>query len=248
MNVLLIDDEPRSTRALGALIDKYLEHVEILGTAHSADEGRQLIKALQPHLVFLDVEMPGKSGFDMLQEMELIDFEVIFVTGFDHYAIKAIKFAALDYLVKPVDIDELRNSIERARKKLNGRLAPSEFRELFHNLDTHKLEDNRLALPAHEGFEFVNISDIVRCEADANYTLVFLKCGSKKIVSKPLKEYERMLEEHRFFRIHHSHLINLAHVEKYLKTEGGSVMMSDGSQVYISRRKKVGFLEKMFAQ
>lgn len=243
--VLIIDDEEGARESLRNILNRYFQDLEVVGTAHSAESGIEAINKFTPDLVFLDIEMPFGTAFDLLSKFDSIDFELIFVTAYDHYAIKAIKFSALDYLLKPVDIDDLREALDRFRKRKEQRVPPgNKLEALLENLKSGE-RPKKIAIPDTDGLLFVTLDDIIRCESDGNYTSIMLKSGKRVLASKTLGDYEDLFKGEQFFRTHRSHLINLSHIVKYVKGEGGYVILSDGSQVEISRRKKTDFLELM---
>ncbi len=234
---IIVDDEPKSRNNLRDLLLEYCPQVEIIGEAASATEALKLIKQHAPELIFLDIEMPGGSGFDLLKSLNNQNFEVVFVTAFDKYGIQAVKFCAIDYLLKPIDIFELSKAVEKAqsqilRKKENLRLV-----ELVANLDRPE-EEKRIALPLADKIEFIAINQVIRLEADGNYTRIFLEGKKEYLVCKTLKEYQEILEHHNFLRTHQSHLINCRKIAAYIKTDGGYISMTDGSSVPISRQKR----------
>ena len=241
IRTILIDDEADGRETLRMALEKYCPQIDILSICESAQAGREAIEKLQPDLVFLDVQMPHTSGFDLLQRMKNIDFAVIFVTAFDRYAIKAIKFSALDYLLKPVDIDDLLEAVAKVREPV---LLPSHaFQSAFNNSRHQSGKIEKLAIPTLAGIDFFPTEDIIYCQADGNYTTLFLKNQPKQLVCKKLIEFENMLAESGFCRVHHSSLINLKHIRRYVKGEGGYVILTDNHHVDISRRKKEEFLQ-----
>ena len=247
IKAIIIDDEKKAREILLGLITKFCPNIEVVGQAESVDTAEEMVKKHKPDLIFLDVEMPFGNGFDLLDRLKPIDFDVIFTTAYDHYAIKAIRFSALDYLLKPIDPDELKVAIDRVEEKIaNKNGIESRIENLLQGLKTNK--PKRIAIPSLEGLSLVNVDEIIRCEADANYTRIFMQGGEAILVSKTLKEYEDMLGDYNFVRIHHHNLINMAHVQKYLRGEGGYVILSDNSQVEVSRRKKNEFLERLAQQ
>ncbi len=231
MKTLIIDDEPSAIESLELIIKEYCPEIEIIGTANSILEGIKLINATKPELVFLDIEMPGGSGFDLLEALENKSFRLIFTTGHSGYAIKAIKFSALDYLLKPVDIDELIEAVEKAilvnQNEVNN--------NLLHNLNEE--ENGRIAIATGNDYHFVNINDLLYLKSDGQYTHL-ATIDNSTISSKHLKVYENMLDENDFFRINNQYLINLKKVEKYTSKEGGSVMLINSETISISRTKK----------
>lgn len=242
ISAILIDDEEHCRESLSIQLARYCPAVTLVASCPSAAEGLKAIKQFQPQLVFLDVEMPRMNGFELLQEFTEIPFDVIFTTGYDAYAIKAIRFSALDYLLKPIDKDELIRAID----KVNARPAPTinqQFDILLEKLGDKPVKLQKIALPSLEGFELVQVESILRCESDSNYTYVYLKTGRKLLVSRTLKEIEELLEGHSFLRVHHSHIVNLNEIERYVRGEGGYVIMSDNSSVTVSRSRKETLLK-----
>lgn len=246
LRAIIVDDERGGREALAALLANHCPSVEVIGMADSAATGAEAIRGLRPDLVFLDIEMPYGNGFDLLEMARGIDFGVIFTTAYDHYAIKAIRLCALDYLLKPIDADELQAAVARAEKELT--VKPSGVLEaLIQNMAGRDPGASRIALPTAEELLFVQVKDIVRCEAAGNYTIFHFISGEAPIVSRTLKEYEAVLGEMGFFRIHHSHLVNLHHVRRYVKGEGGQLVMCDGSEIAVSRRRKEELLSRLSA-
>jgi two-component system LytT family response regulator len=227
-----------------SLVERYCPDIEVCCCASSVTEAVQSIKQNKPDLVFLDIELSGGSGFDVLDSLEGQSFEVIFISAYNHYAIKAIRFSALDYLMKPIDVDDFKTAIQRVREKFcclcnyNPRIS-----NLKHNNNNHSVDDKKIALPSENGFIFINLKDIIRCQADSNYTTFFFSGKKKAIIPRTLKDYESLLEEYNFCRIHGSHLVNMNHVIQYLKGKGGFVVMSDGTEIEVSVRKKEQFLK-----
>ena len=245
---LIVDDEKRHHETLGKMLSNFCPEIEVIGNASNVQEAIDLIQKKQPDLLFLDIEMPGGNGFTLFDNFEEPPFEVIFTTAHDLYAINAIKYAALDYLMKPVNIKELQEAVARAAKVLSKK-DNSVGREKINVLKSNlKLEDKRftkIALPSSDGIDFIEAESIIRAEAERSYSNFYLENGKKILVSKPLKEYEALLEQCNFFRVHKSHMINLAHLEKYVKGKGGYVIMKDGSHVDVSVRKKDDLLSRL---
>lgn len=244
IKAIIIDDEQDGRTVLHTLIKMYCPQVEIIGESSSGEQGLSMIDELNPALVFLDIDMPGMNGFSLLKRLKEITFEVIFVTAHHHYALKAIKHSALDYLLKPVDKTELIQAVEKfehsEERKVNERMS-----FLLKNESKEASELNQIILNVREGYIFSEISEIVRCEADGNYTLVFFKNGDKQLACKTLKEFENILSQNNFWRIHKSHLINLKYLKKYVKGDGGgNVVMADNSEIEVSRRNKDAFLKQ----
>lgn len=246
MKAILVEDELRGRNALLFLLNQLPELVQVIGVCGCVEEAKPLIQSLKPDLVFLDIEMPSKNGFDLLREIQDRTFEVIFTTAFNQYAIQAIKLNALDYLLKPIDFDELKQTLQNAVLKIKQKQSSAtQIEHLLHNLKTINHTEHKLTLPCAEGVLFVSINQIVRCESDANYTRFYIKDEKPILVCKTMREYEELLADYNFCRIHNSHLINLKLIKKYTKGEGGIVTMVDGAEVEVSRRKKDAFLQKL---
>ena len=239
--VVLIEDEPKAREQLRILVTGYSEF-EVVGEAGSLAEADQVCQSLKPELVFCDVMLPGGTIFDWLLKLKKIDFDLIFITSFQDFAIQAFRLAAVDYLLKPLDPADFQAAIGRFLEKKESQVA--QIQSLLQNLKAPK-EKVKIALPTLHGYLFVEIKEVIRCESDNTYTTFFLKDKRKILVSRTLKETEGMLENFGFFRVHNSHLINLEEVVEYLKGEGGQVKLSDGSTVDVSRRRKEEFLEKV---
>ena len=234
---IIIEDEAQNRENLVRLIAGYCPQVEVAAQCASVAEARQDIIERHPDLVFLDIEMPGGNGFSLLESLPDVHFEVIFVTAYDHYGIQAIKFSALDYILKSIDPDELRNAVEKASLKIAQK---EENVRMLHLLQNARSEpSNRtIALSLADSIEFVPVQSIVRCESDSNYTTFFLKTGEQLIVSRTLKEFDELLAPHGFLRVHQSHLININEIKSYVKTDGGYIRMKDGATVSISRQRR----------
>lgn len=233
-------------RTLQRMLEKHCQQVEVVGTAANAMMAKQCIDQLKPDLVFLDIQMPGKSGLDLLSDLDNQDFEVIFVTAFNEYVLQALQFSAVDYLLKPVDEDRLIEAVGRAEKRISEERKGVQSDALLHNLEkAGKPEEMRLCLPTLKGFIIVKLSEILYCEAERSYTIFHLEGGKNIVVSKALIEYEALLRDTTFLRVHKSFLINLLHVREYQRGEGGSVIMSNKAEIEISRRKKEAFLKEV---
>ena len=241
LTAVLVDDEKKNREGLKKLLNEYCPSVKVIGDAGSVDEALVAITKLKPQLLFLDVEMPDGSGFDLLRKIEKIDFKIIFVTAHSHYAIKAIRFSAVDYLLKPVDTDDLIEAVKKAdeEKHVNHQ---TQYKGLLNNLSNNSSQ--KLAIPIKDGFAFLAPEDIIRLQADGTYTHIYTN-GEKYTGTKNIKEYEQLLSDNNFFRSHNSHLINLKHVKKFSRVDGYFVQMSDSSMAEISRRKKEEFIELM---
>lgn len=242
---IVIDDEEDARETLKLALKKYCPNVELLAFCETPEKGLETISNTQPDLVFLDVQMPGMSGFDLLQQLKDINFAVIFVTAYDRYAIKAIKFSALDYLLKPVDPDDLVSSIRKFEETQHTKEHTYRYQSVLSNVKNQQSNIDKLAIPTAEGIIFMETTNIIYCQADGNYTLLYLTGGRTTLVSKPLKDFESMLVDSGFSRIHHASLINMKHIQKYVKGDGGYVILTDNHNVDVSRRKKEAFLHQL---
>lgn len=240
----MIDDEIHCRKTLGMLLKEYCPGVQVTEQCEDAESGLAAIQRHKPHLVFLDIEMPNMNGFEMLEKLPEIHFEIIFTTSYDQYAIKAIRFSALDYLLKPVDPKELQRAVEKVGERLQHPL-PQQLEILLQKLHQPASTIQKIALPTMEGLQMIAVNSIISCASDSNYTVFLLKNKQKLIVSRPLKEIEEMLDEYSFLRVHNSHLVSLNEIDKYVKGEGGYLVMTDGSTVDVSRSKKETLLNKL---
>ena len=240
--VIIIDDEAKGRLALRQKLTDYCPEVEVVAEADNGPEGIFLIEHHKPRIVFLDIEMPRMNGFDMLNEMEDKNFHIIFTTAYDHYAIKAIKFAAFDYLLKPIDIEELKMAIAKIDEKKNEQ-TKNQIELMQQNINHPKKLLHKLAIPTLEGLFFYNINDVVHLEANSNYTNIYFSNKTKIIASRTLKDFEELLPDNIFFRTHHSHLINLNYIKRYIRGDGGQIELQNGDYVEVARRKKEEFLK-----
>jgi two-component system LytT family response regulator len=243
IKVLVVDDENKTREFIAKLIRSFGLELEVIAQGENVQTAIEAIQEHKPDLVMLDIQMPDGTGFDVLKQIENKNFEVIFITAHQEFAIKAIKFSALDYILKPVDPEELRQTIEQAIQSINSKKDDIQFDALHHNLVPH--QKRKLVLKTQESVFVVELDDIIRCEADKNYTFFFLTNGKKILVSKTLKDFETLLAGHNFFRIQQSHLININYVERYDKFDGGSVIMKDGASVPLSQAKKEMFFQML---
>lgn len=244
IKAIIVDDEPYCGTSLKTLLERYCPQVNVAGIFYSGEDALPAIREKQPQIVFLDIEMPGMNGFEMLEQIPEINFEIIFTTSYDQYAIKAIRFSALDYLLKPVDRDELQRAVQKVSERLQQPL-PQQLEILLQKLYQPASAIQKIALPTMEGLQMIAIDSIISCASDDNYTIFLLKNNQKLVVSRTLKVIEEMLEEHHFLRVHKSFLVNLNEVNKYIKGEGGYLVMSDGSTVDVSRTRKEILLKKL---
>ena len=243
IRTIIIDDEPNSWETLELMLKPYEHDLEILDSCGNQQEAIKSIQKYQPDLIFLDIEMPGMSGFEMLQKISPLNFDVVFTTAYDRYAINAIRVSALDYLLKPIDTDELRSVVIRCKEKNRRKISPQQFEILFNHITHKNFQTSNIALPTLDGLLFIKTNNIIRCEANGSYTKFFLNNKETILVSRNLKEFEEVLPKSEFFRIHESHIINLPFVKKYIKGDGGQVILNDGSVLDVARRRKEEFLK-----
>lgn len=236
IKALIIDDENRTRDLIAKMINSFGLDIVAVSEGESVQTGIEAIKKHKPDLVFLDIQMPDGTGFDVLNAFTEKKFAVIFITAHEEFAIKAIKFSALDYILKPVDPEELRSAVEFAIVSIGDKADPAQFEALTQNITP--TQKRKLVLKTTESVFVVELEEIIRCESDRNYTVVFLTEKRKILISKTLKDYEELLGAYNFMRIHQSHLVNLDFVDRYDKMDGGSVVMKDGSQVPLSPQKK----------
>jgi len=243
MTCIIIDDEKNAREGLQLLIRTYSPELEVLKLCKSGKEGIDAVNDLKPNLLFLDVEMPHMNGFEMLEKIDQKNFDVIFTTAYNHYAIKAIKFSALDYLLKPVSPDDLVDALKKHREKKQ--------KDANHSIDNllsslrHSI--NKIALPTPNGLAFVPVSQVIRFESDSNYSFAFLENGEKICITKTLKQIEELLEGMPFYRVHQSHFVNLHHIISYVRDGGGYLIMTDKTTITIARQRKDGFMD-LFAR
>jgi two-component system LytT family response regulator len=247
LNCIIVDDELKSRESLKILIEDFCEGVIVKALCQNVSEAILAIDVHKPDVVFLDIQLQRETGFDLLSQLKNVDFEVIFTTAFSEYAIKAFKYSAIDYLLKPIDIEELKLALAKVEKR-KGHSLGDRLQQLLQNLKAGTSDNYKLALPTADGLVFVKVSEILYCEAASNYTEIVLLDNRKYIVSRTLKEYEDMLAEQNFYRIHHSYLINLNEIKKYVRGEGGYVIMNNDKSLDVSKRKKEGFLSRIGAK
>ncbi|MBN2728920.1 MAG: response regulator transcription factor [Bacteroidales bacterium] len=240
---IIVDDESGARNLIRGFFARFFPDYEILGEASSVDEAVKLIDEVKPDLLLLDIEMPLGTGFDVVKQCSFQDFSVIFITAHDHYALDAFRISAVDYLLKPLRVQDLREALERFEKRAVDENKGGMLKILMDNLNTDSAAAKRIVLPSIHGFELVPIHTIVRCEAERNYTAFYLDGDKKNIASRTLKEFDEMLTPLGFFRVHQSHLVNLNKVIRYYKGQGGELEMSDGFRVPVSRTKKEDLLK-----
>jgi two-component system LytT family response regulator len=241
IRAIIVDDENHCVHTLRYELARHCPHVEVIAEAFSGEEAIDKINTLHPDLVFLDIEMPGMSGFDMLRRISPVTFHVIFVTAYDQYAIQAFRYAALDYILKPVARDQLIEAVGRVVDRNPLVQNDTRLDTLMHNL-RDGLKSPRIILPSGRGMDFVNTEDILYCTAESNYTHLCMRDGKKYTYAKTLKDVEHLLENLGFFRIHQSYLIQLSHIQRYLRDDGGYVVMADGFHIPIAKRRKEEFM------
>jgi two-component system LytT family response regulator len=240
----IVDDEPDCCESLVMLLERYCPEVKVLDICYGAETALQSIKEHEPQILFLDIEMPFMNGFELLEKAGNINFELIFTTSYDQYAIKAIRFSALDYLLKPIDREELQKAVQKAAQR-NKHPLPQQLEMLLQKLRNPTIPINKIAIPTMEGFQLLPAESIISCESQGNYTYLLLKDKRKIIASRNLKEVEELLEDYPFIRVHHSHIVNINEVEKYIKGEGGYLTMSDGSTINVSRSRKELLMKRL---
>jgi two-component system LytT family response regulator len=246
MKAILVDDEVDGIRTLKRMLELHCPQVEVAAACSSATAAWGQIHALKPDVVFLDIQMPGKTGLDLLAEISPKDFEVIFVTAYNQYMLQALQYSAADYLLKPVDEDRLVEAVLRVEKRLQEGKKEERTNALLHNINVAgNPSEMRLCLPTMKGFIVLKLDEIIYCEAERSYTVFHLEGNKTVTVSKPLLEYDHILQGTSFFRIHKSFLINLHHVKEYQRGEGGQVIMTNQAEIEVSRRKKHQFLLKV---
>ena len=244
IKAIIIDDETDCCETIAELLQTHCPEVEVTGIYHNGAEALPAILQHQPDLVFLDVEMPKMNGFEMLEQLTQVNFDIIFTTSYDQYALKAIRFSAIDYLLKPIDRNELQKAVQKIMQR-SQRTISKQVEILMQRIHQPAKSISKIALPTMEGLQMIPVDSIISCESDGNYTTLLLKTRQKLVVSTSLKEMEEVLEDYSFVRVHRSYLVNLNEVEKYVKGEGGYLVMSDGSSVDVSRNKKEILLRKL---
>jgi len=239
--VLIIDDENKTKEFIKRLLISFGHNFDIYTDGSNVESGISAINKIKPDLVFLDIQMPDGNGFDVLKGVKYKEFEIVFITAYQEYAIQAIKFSALAYILKPIDIEELEDAVDKALTTLKKKKNEVQFNALANNID--RGEKKKLVLKTQESVYVLELKEIIRCEADKNYTSFYLESGKRILVSKTLKEYDLLLSGHSFFRVQQSHLVNLDHINRYDKADGGAVIMKDGSSVPLSPAKKEQFFQ-----
>jgi len=243
IRAVVIEDEEYSRTMLLRLLHEHCRQIHVVAEADSVGLGLTAIIEQRPQLVFLDIELQSETAFEILERLPEINFELIVTTAFDHYALRAIKFCAIDYLLKPIDLNELLIAVAKAEKRLNYGQLNKNLEALLNNLKTGSQNNHRIALPTLEGLLFVNVSDIIYCQSSGPYTQFFMKQPEKILTSRHLKEYEDLLKGYNFIRIHKSYVVNLHEIQKYIRGEGGQLIMSNGAALAVSKQRKENFLQ-----
>ena len=244
LKAIIVEDEQASRETLENYIAKYCPDVQVVATADSVETGLAAIQKHHPDLIFLDIEMPYGNGFDLLERVEDIDFETVFVTAYSNYAVKALNFSASYYILKPIDIDELIAAVNKVKASREKNENSVQSKILVENLQNIDKQNQKVVLPLIDGFEVVRVKDIIRCQSDDNFTIFYFRERKKQMICRSLKFYEELLADYDFLRVHKSHLINIQYVKKYVKGKGGQVIMADDSEVELSPNKKKEFLAR----
>lgn len=242
LKTIIVDDNYNSLQNLQQKIAEFCPDLQVAATSQLPEEAIALIRQHSPDLLFLDIEMPRMNGFRMLDELEQYDFDVVFTTAYNHYAIDAIRISAFDYLTKPIAIKDLQNTVERLIET-HTLQTKQKFELLRQSFTDSKSQEDRIAVPTGDGLEFLPIKNILRLESSSNYSKIFLTDGKNMVVTRLLKDFESLLEPYQFYRVHHSHLVNLRHIKKYIRGDGGQVIMHNGDVIDVARRKKEEFLK-----
>jgi two-component system LytT family response regulator len=238
IRAVIIDDEALARETISEMLSVYCDDIQVVGQAEGVKEGVDVINNTDPDLLLLDIQLTDGTGFDLLKSIHDPSFRVIFITAYEDYALRAFKFSALDYLLKPIDPNELIESVDRMRSSMKDADMNLKLKALFSNIDTFSREDKKIVLKTANNVHIVNLTDIIRCQSDKNYTHFYIANHESVVVSRTLKDYESILSGYKFFRAHQSHLINLSHIKRYEKSDGGYLVMSDDSVVPVSFRKK----------
>jgi two-component system LytT family response regulator len=233
---IIVDDEKHGRENLAGILKQYCPEVELLGDADSVEVAIPLIRELNPDLVFLDIEMPRANGFQLLEHFKDFRFEVIFVTAYDNFAIKAIRFSAADYILKPINLNDLQTAVRKVANRIQQKQENQRMKQLVYNIT--QPQNPRIGLPTGDRIEFIEVHKIIRCQGEGNYSHIYFEGNKHLLVAKTLVEFEDLLQEYSFFRVHKTHLVNLKQVIAYVKTDGGILQLSNGDSVAVSRRRK----------
>ncbi len=245
IKVFIVDDEPKAVDTLKKALQTFIEGVEVVGQANGLEEAYQGILASRPELVFLDIEMGNESGFQLLEKFERVYFQVVFITAHEEFALKAIKFSALDYIIKPASISELKASLQKVQQGQMEGQENMKVQHMFSNFVSKDKREHKITLAVSEGYEFIKVDDILYLRADGSYTDFFLKGGTQLTTSKNLKFFEGLLEGYGFYRIHNSTIINLKYIKRFNRGSGGYIVMEDNTEYSISKSRKEEFMEML---
>ena len=243
IKAIIVDDERSGRENLSGLLTEHCLQVEVIAQAIDVASAIKLIEEFKPQLVFLDIEMPGGNGFSLLEHFREYSFEVIFVTAYDSYAIKAIRFSASDYILKPINLFELKVAVENVVNRIQEKTENEQLKQLYHNIKYPR--NPKIGLPTNDRIEFVDVGHIIRCQGESNYTHIHFENRKPLLVAKTLVDFEDLLREHSFVRVHKTHLVNMRHVSAYARNDGGSLILTNGDEVIISRRRKELVLERL---
>jgi two-component system LytT family response regulator len=238
---IIVDDEKHGRENLAGILKQHCPEVVVLGEVNSVENAISLVQIHEPDLVFLDIEMPKANGFQLLDYFKNFTFEVIFVTAYDNYAIKAIRFSAVDYILKPINYNDLKAAVSKVSQRIELKEENERIKQLFRNINHPG--NVRIGLPVTNGIEYVEVNKIIRCQGEGNYTHFYFEENKHLLVAKTLVEFEDLLKEHSFIRVHKTHLVNLQHVLAFVNTDGGVLQLSNGNRVSVSRRRKELVLE-----
>lgn len=242
LRAILVDDEINSTDVLHWQLNTYCPSVNVLCECNTPEDALEKISTLQPDVVFLDIEMPGMNGFELLSKLKPLTFDVIFITAYNQFAVKAFRENAADYLLKPVEKEDLKAAVEKVMQREKHQ-ATEKLDSMLKIFKEQMRATRKIALPTNDGIAFLNVDQIIRIESESNYSFVFLVSGEKVCITKTLKQVEEALEDQPFYRVHQSHIVNLHHIQKFVREDGGYLVMSDRSNITVARQRKEGFLE-----
>lgn len=245
ITAIIVDDEQDSREILASYLAKYCPQVQLQTTCANITAAKKAILKHEPDLVFLDIEMPYGNAFDLLEQFDDINFEIIFVTAFSQYAIQAFNLSAAHYLLKPLDIEELEQAVEKVTLRISKKQEQNHAQILLDNIKTLQAGNRKLVLPLMEGFEVVRLSEILYCQADDNFTCFYFTNGKKALICRSLKHYEKTLDEFGFCRVHRSYMVNLEYVKRYIKGKGGSIILENGKEIIVSNTKKATFIKRL---
>jgi len=245
LSAIIVDDEQHCIDRLSQLLSDYKDSIKLVASCHTVEDAKNKIESIDPDIVFLDVHLHEETGFDLLNKLQHINFEVVFTTAYDTYAVEAFRFSALDYLLKPVDKEEFQDTVLKIKEKEGLKDTSKKLEVLFHNFENKVGRLKKVAIPTLEGLILITVDDILRLQSDGNYTNIFLRSDKKLTATKTLKYFEKMLGNDDFFRIHKSHFVNMSYVDKYIKGKGGYIVMSDGSNIDVAVRRKEELLKRL---